>query len=157
MRAVFRRRLLTITTGSLACAVVAAVALTVPFPPPTRIICGCLLAGSTAAIGFWTLRLWTFPTASPVCQRWLLACYALGVSALVFGLAAGVWGVLTGVGEVAHGWFLLLLAIEVGEHFGVRWVDGQGRFLVRPWLGGAARTGLFRPARRIRPRCGSAP
>ncbi len=148
MRLVYRHRLLTITIGSLSCAVVAAVALTSPFPQPTRVVCGCLLVGSLAAVVFWAVRLRTFPAAGPVTRRGLLACYALGVSAFLTGLAAAAWGLLVGTADVAHGLFLLLFAIECGEHFGVRWVDGQGRFFAGKWLGGAARVGLSRPHRR---------
>jgi hypothetical protein len=148
VRPEYRRRLVTITVGSLPCAVVGAVAVTGPFPIPTKVVCGCLLAGSLAAVVFWAVRLRTFPAAGPATRRGLLTCYALGVGAFVTGLAAGTWGLLAGVADVAHGLFLLLFVIDVGEHFGVRWVDGQGRFFAGKWLGGAARVGLSRPDRR---------
>lgn len=64
--------------------------------------------------------------------------------------AAG-WSVAIGQRDVLH-WLVVGFAIaECGEHFGVRWVDGTGRWRVRGspryWIGGAASVALRRLTR----------
>jgi putative flippase GtrA len=141
----FRRRLAAIAIGSLSCAAIGLVVAALSSEPtPTRIVGGCLAVGALAVVAFWAVRLWSFPASRRTTQRWLICGYALGVSSLVVGLGASVWGVAVGANSLLHWLVALLVVIELGEHFGVRWVDGHGRWLSRRWLGGAAWVGLKR-------------
>jgi len=142
LRSIFRRRFTAIAIGSVSCGVVGAVAAAAPLPAPTRLIGGCLLCGSAAAVVFWALRLWFLPAAGPSTRRWLRACYAIGAGALAASLGIAVWAAATGFKCAVFWLYMLLVAIELGELFGVRWVDGQGRLLPRRRLGGAAWVGL---------------
>ncbi|MCL6481971.1 MAG: hypothetical protein K6U02_09605 [Firmicutes bacterium] len=123
-----------IAIGSLSCAFVGLVVAALSSEPtPTRIVGGCLAVGALAVVAFWAVRLWSFPASGRTTQRWLIGCYALGVSSLVIGLGASVWGVAVGVNHLLHWLMGLLSVIELREHFGIRWVDGQGRWLSRRW------------------------
>ncbi|MCS6865130.1 MAG: hypothetical protein RMJ56_12180 [Gemmataceae bacterium] len=148
MRQTFRRRLGAIAVGSICSGMVGAVVAACQLPAPTRILGGGLLVGTVAACGFWTARLWSFPAIGRRCGVWLVGCYVVGLCSLVLGLGAAVWAALVGVGGALHWLCVLLLVAEVGEHFGVRWVDGQNRWFPSRWLGGAAWVGLYRRAGR---------
>ncbi len=113
---------------------------------PIRIIGGTILTGTVASISFWAVRLQTFPVTTPTTRVWLVGTYIIGVCSLIVGLGAAVAAVAHGVSEPLFWLSWLLLIVEVGEHFGFRWVDGQGRWGIRGRLGGAAWIALKRPS-----------
>jgi hypothetical protein len=133
-----------IALGSASSALVGAViGLVESLPIPTRMVGASLAVGAAASLLFWTLRLASPDSAGRRVRPWLIGLYALGVTSLVGGFIAAISGPLAdGLDPGVHLVASLLLVIEVGEHFGARWIDGQGRWLKSPWLGGAARAGL---------------
>lgn len=151
MRQRFRRRLEAIGVGAGAAGFVGVVVTCTANALVTRLLGASLVAGAAAVIAFWAIRLSSFPVAST--SRWngLLALYIIGLSSLLTGAAAGVGGILCGHHDLTHWLVTVLLVGELGQHFGWRWIDGQGRWGIvggsRRRLGGAAWVGLMRPAR----------
>lgn len=127
MRRYFLRRLVAIAAGLFTSGVIGLIVAIGGLPISTRVLGAALLTGSMAGLAFWMVRFWSLPSVRGAVSVWLAGCYIVGLASLVVGLFAAVVGAS---GDLLHWLCAALLVGEVGEHFGVRWVDGQGRWSV---------------------------
>jgi hypothetical protein len=145
MRRCYRERLKAIRHCPLFCIVLGAAGLALTSPRDSiadPIACGAVLLGGAAAYCFWTVYLGAHPEFSERQRVLLLALYALGTVAFLSAVGVMVWSIANRHGGVFHWLMVVFGVVDVGENFGVRWVDGRYRWRAygspRHWLGGAA-------------------